>query len=119
MCKLDYFQEFQDKPVDKLRTRMSIAETIAKLLVETEKLNGSLAECTQLLQHETKIEPELLQQYNVELNKLTGFRGSLLLWLRFELAARIYACLRDLSRVDFATGNSAKIKESLRTEACI
>jgi hypothetical protein len=46
MCKLEYFHEFQDKPVDKLRTRMSIAETIAKLLVETEKLNGSLAECT-------------------------------------------------------------------------
>ena len=119
MAKLDYFQTFDDKPVDKLRTRMSISETIAKLLVEIEKLNVSLTECTEMLQQDTKIEMELLQLYNIELNKLTNFRGSLLLWLRFELAGRIYASIRDLSRVDFATGNSAKIKESLKTEACI
>ncbi len=60
MAKLDYFQTFDDKPVDKLRTRMSISETIAKLLVEIEKLNVSLTECTEMLQQDTKIEMELL-----------------------------------------------------------
>lgn len=50
MSKLSYFTEFDDKPVDKLRTRVSISETIAKLLVEIEKLNTHFTECTDLLQ---------------------------------------------------------------------
>ena len=48
---------------------------------------------------------------------MLDLKGMLMLFIRCELAARVYAAIRDLTRLDFASSHfSSKKKDSIKPE---
>jgi hypothetical protein len=51
---------------------------------------------------------------------MLDLKGMLMLFIRCELAARVYAAIRDLTRVDFASSHfSNKKKDGIKPEMSI
>ena len=115
---LDYFSfdpEEKQIMLEKLRTRMSVGELVVNLLTEVQKLAEHFRMC--ISQLNATSEASLTEQFTQLMFNLNDYQANLLIWIRMELAGRIYASMRDLSRVDFATGSfSNKRKESLKAE---
>ena len=94
---------------------MSVGELVVTLLTAVQELGGHFRECTGLLD---KVEDsKLKEKFDTLSEQLNTYQAQYLIWIRMELAGRIYSCMRDLSKVDFATGQfSNKRKESLKAE---
>lgn len=118
---LDYFSfDPEEKQIllEKLRTRASVGELVVNLLTAVQTLGDRFRQCISLL--DAIKNAELTDLFKQQMFKLNDYQANLLIWMRMELAGRIYSSMRDLSRVDFATGSfSNKRKESLKAEASI
>lgn len=118
---LDYFSfdpEEKQIMLEKLRTRMSVGELVVNLLTDVQKLAEHFRTCTSQLNATS--DAGLTEQFTQLMFNLNDYQANLLIWIRMELAGRIYSSMRDLSRVDFATGSfSNKRKESLKAEPSI
>lgn len=118
---LDYFSfdpEEKQIMLEKLRTRMSVGELVVNLLTDVQKLAEHFRQCTGQL--DATSDAGLTDQFTQLMFNLNDYQANLLIWIRMELAGRIYSSMRDLSRVDFATGSfSNKRKESLKAEPSI
>lgn len=118
---LSYFSfdpEEKQIMLEKLRTRMSVGELVVSLLTNVQALGEHFRQCTAQLDATT--DAGLTEQFSQLMFNLNDYQANLLIWIRMELAGRIYSCMRDLSRVDFATGSfSNKRKESLKAEPSI
>ena len=103
VSRLDFFKSFTKVGVDYnlLRTKMSVAEQVTQLLQAVQKVIQDFKSCHALLTL-TELEQKYLHKFDVLCNQLTDFEASLLVWLRLELAGRIYLGFREVTKTDFS-----------------
>lgn len=88
--------------LEKLRTRSSVGELVVSLLTAVQSMKGHFSQCVNLL--DANKNAELSDLFKQLMFNLHDYEANLLIWMRMEIAGRIYLSMRDLSKVDFATG---------------